>query len=119
MGEDHSVFAAASQYKVSGPPRNANGSCCSTTDIVTAVKDTSNLSDSSKARAEYWADGPRSEFPPGHTAVFAQALSRKKGHSLDTDAKLFFLVGNAMMDASIASWYQKYFGTWPRITQQV
>jgi hypothetical protein len=44
--------------------------------------------------------------------VFAQALSRKKGNSLDTDAKLFFLVGNAMMDASIASWYQKFLGTW-------
>ncbi len=103
---------AASRYRVSGPPRNANGTCCSTTDIVTAVNDTSNLSDSSKARAEYWADGPKSEFPPGHTAVFAQALSRKKGHSLDTDVKLFFLVGNAMMDASIAAWYQKFLGTW-------
>jgi hypothetical protein len=103
---------APSQYRVSGPPRNANGTCCSTTDIVTAVNDTSNLSDSSKSRAEYWADGPKSEFPPGHTAVFAQALSRKKGHSLDTDVKLFFLVGNAMMDASIAAWYQKFLGTW-------
>jgi hypothetical protein len=103
---------AASQYRVTGPPKNPDGSCCSTTDIVTAVQDTSNLSDSSKARAEYWADGPGSVFPPGHTAVFAQALSRKKGNSLDTDAKLFFLVGNAMMDASIAAWYQKFFGTW-------
>jgi hypothetical protein len=106
----------ASQYRVIGPPRNPDGSCCSTTDILTAVKDTSNLSDSSKSRAEYWADGPKSEFPPGHTAVFAQALSRKKGHSLDTDAKLFFLVGNAMMDASIAAWYQKFFGGWPTVT---
>jgi hypothetical protein len=103
---------AASQYRVTGPPRNANGTCCTTTEIVTAVNDTSNLSDSSKTRAEYWADGPKSEFPPGHTAVFAQALSRKKGHSLDTDVKLFFLVGNAMMDAGIAAWYQKYLGTW-------
>jgi hypothetical protein len=107
---------AGSKYKVTGPPRNLDGSCCSTTDIVTAVKDTSNLSDSSKTRAEYWADGPGSVFPPGHTAVFAQALSRKKGYSLDTDVKLFFLVGNAMMDASIAAWYQKFLGGWPTIT---
>jgi hypothetical protein len=107
---------AGSKYKVTGPPKNPDGSCCSTTDIPTAVKDTSNLSDSSKARAEYWADGPGSVFPPGHTAVFAQALSRKKGYSLDTDAKLFFLVGNAMMDASIAAWYQKFLGGWPTIT---
>jgi hypothetical protein len=109
---------AASQYRVSGPPRNANGTCCSTADIVTALNDTSNLSDSSKARAEYWADGPRSEFPPGHSAVFAQALSRNKGNTLDTDAKLFFLIGNAMMDASIASWYQKFFGTWAGTTSK-
>jgi hypothetical protein len=103
---------APSKYRVSGPPRNANGTCCSTTDIVTAVNDTSNLSDSSKARAEYWADGPKSEFPPGHSAVFAQALSRKQGNSLDTDVKLFFLLGNAEMDAGIAAWYQKFQGTW-------
>ena len=109
---------AASQYRVSGPPRNADGSCCSTTEIVTAVNDTSFLNDSEKTRAEYWADGPGSEFPPGHTAVFAQALSRKKGHNLDTDVKLFFLVGNAMMDASIASWYQKYLGVWLGTTKK-
>jgi hypothetical protein len=47
--------------------------------------------------------------------VFAQALSRKKGHSLDTDVKLFFLVGNAMMDASIAAWYMKFLAGWPAI----
>jgi hypothetical protein len=107
--------SAAPQYTTTGPPRNGDGSCCSTADIVTAVKDTSNLSDSSKSRAEYWADGPGSVFPPGHTAVFAQALSRMKGNSLDTDAKLFFLVGNAMMDASIAAWYQKYLAGWPTV----
>ena len=110
-------FAAPpSQYRVLGPRRNPDGSCCSTADILTAAKDTSNLSDSSKARAEYWADGPGSVFPPGHTAVFAQALSRKKGHSLDADAKLFFLVGNAMMDASIAAWHTKYWAGWPALT---
>jgi hypothetical protein len=33
--------------------------------------------------------------------VFAQAASRKRNHSLD-DVKLFFTLGNALMDASIA-----------------
>jgi hypothetical protein len=42
-----------------------------------------------KIKAEYWADGPHSEFPPGHWAIFAQAISRKRGHSLDDDVKLF------------------------------
>ena len=35
-------------------------------------------------------------------------MSRKRGHSLDTDAKLFFALGNALMDASIAAWAAKY-----------
>ena len=31
-----------------------------------------------RAKAEYWADGPGTVFPLGHTAIFAQAPSRKK-----------------------------------------
>jgi hypothetical protein len=40
--------------------------------------------------------------------VFAQFICRKFGNNLDSDTKLFFMLGNAMMDASIASWWQKY-----------
>jgi hypothetical protein len=98
---------APSTYRVTGPPKNPDGSY-STVDIGTALADTSDLTDVEKAKAEYWADGPKSEFPPGHTALFAQAVSRKKGHSLDADVKMFFMVGNAMLDASVISWYQKY-----------
>jgi hypothetical protein len=47
---------------------------------------TSNLTDRQKVTAEYWADGPRSEFPPGHWALITQILSRRRGDSLDTDA---------------------------------
>jgi hypothetical protein len=90
-----------------GPPKNSNGTY-STKDIATELADTSNLTDVKKAVAEYWADGPRSEFPPGHNAVFAQFLCRKFGNNLDSDTKMFFMLGNAMLDASIASWWQKY-----------
>ncbi|MDP9208179.1 MAG: vanadium-dependent haloperoxidase, partial [Actinomycetota bacterium] len=34
--------------------------------------------------------------------------SRKRGHSLDDDVKLFFTLGNALMDASIAAWAWKF-----------
>jgi hypothetical protein len=95
------------QFDVPGPPKNSDGTY-STADIDTALADTSNLSDASKAKAEYWADGPNSEFPPGHMALFAQILSRKRGDSVDTDAKMFFALGNALLDASIASWAHKY-----------
>jgi hypothetical protein len=76
-------------------------------EVDLAVADAAD-NDVEKARSEYWADGPGSEFPPGHWAVFAQALSRKRAHSLDTDAKLFFVLGNALLDASITSWAVKY-----------
>jgi hypothetical protein len=97
----------ASLFRVNGPPKNADGSY-STVDIPIALADTVDLTDAEKATAEYWADGPKSEFPPGHTALFGQAMSRKKGNSLDTDVKMFFLIGNAEMDAGIAAWYQKF-----------
>ena len=91
-------------YLVPGPPNNSDGA----TDIATALADTSNLSDASKAKAEYWADGPRTEFPPGHMGVFTQFICRKFGNNLDKDTQMFFMLGNAMMDASIAAWYYKY-----------
>jgi hypothetical protein len=90
-----------------GPPMAPDGSYDPTeTDL--ALSDTSNLDAVKKAKAEYWADGPHSEFPPGHTMVFAQAISRMRAHTLDQDAKLFFMLGNAEMDASISAWKLKY-----------
>jgi PAP2 superfamily len=94
-------------HEVPGPPQLPGGGW-SAEEIVTALEDTEKLDDPSKIKAEYWADGPRSEFPPGHWAVFAQATSRKRGHSLDDDVKLFFALGNALLDASIAAWAWKY-----------
>jgi hypothetical protein len=58
--------------------------------------------------AEYWADGPNSEFPPGHMALFASAFSRMKGDTVDQDVKLFFALGNALLDASIFAWTTKF-----------
>jgi uncharacterized protein DUF6851/vanadium-dependent haloperoxidase-like protein len=90
-----------------GLRKNADGSY-DTTDIDQALRDTSNLTDAQKVTAEYWADGPHSEFPPGHMVVFAQALSRMRSDTLDQDVKLFFALGNAIMDAGIACWNVKY-----------
>jgi hypothetical protein len=66
-----------------------------------------NLTDLEKTIAYYWADGPSSELPPGHWAMFAQAASRVVHLSLDTNAKGFFALGNALLDASIATWHAK------------
>jgi hypothetical protein len=99
--------------KVLPPPQT-------TTDIATALADTDLRGpdmDRKKVTAEYWADGPRTEFPPGHMAVFAQFLSRKNHLTLDQNAKMFFALGNALMDAGIAAWRVKYkYDTWRPIT---
>ena len=65
------------------------------------------LTDEQKTIAYYWADGPGSELPPGHWAMIAQAASRAGGLSLDLNAKGFFALGNALLDASIATWNTK------------
>ena len=65
------------------------------------------LTDVQKVTAEYFADGPNSEFPPGHWALFAQVVSRRDGHTLDDDAKMFFALGNALLDAGICAWDAK------------
>jgi hypothetical protein len=62
------------------------------------------LSDRQKMIVEYWADGPASETPPGHWNLFAQFISRRDHHGLDDDVKLFFVLGNALLDVSIAVW---------------
>jgi hypothetical protein len=95
------------QFSLAGPPKLADGSY-DPADIDTALSDSSNLSDAAKVKAEYWADGPKSEFPPGHMADFAQALSRMRQNTLDQDAKLFFVLGNALLDSSISAWASKY-----------
>ena len=71
-----------------------------------------NLTDRQKAIAEYWADGPNSELPPGHWDLFAQFVSRRDRHGneekgLDEDVKMFFALTNAIFDASICSWDNK------------
>jgi hypothetical protein len=68
-----------------------------------------NLSDRQKVIAEYWADGPNSELPPGHFCLFAQSVSKRDHHDDDQDVKLFFALANGMLDASIATWEAKRF----------
>jgi hypothetical protein len=63
-----------------------------------------NLTDEEKTIVEYWADGPASELPPGHWTLFAEWVSRRDAHSIDDDAKMFFALTNALLDASVAVW---------------
>jgi hypothetical protein len=60
------------------------------------VKKSANLTDREKMIAEYFADGPHSELPPGHWDLFAQFVSIRDHHGVDEDAKLFFALTNAI-----------------------
>jgi len=72
--------------------------------------------DYSRVLAEFWADGPDSETPPGHWFVIANyvsdhPLTEKKfqgqGEVLDDlewDVKLYFALGGAMHDSAVAAW---------------
>ncbi|MBI3957750.1 MAG: phosphoesterase [Chloroflexi bacterium] len=65
------------------------------------------LTDYGVAISQYWADGPFSEFPPGHWALFSQFVSFRDGHGIDEDARLFLAVNNATFDAGIVAWKLK------------
>jgi hypothetical protein len=70
------------------------------------------LTDEQKMIAEYWADGPKSELPPGHWNLLAQYVSRRDRHGdggrgIERDVKLFFALTNAIMDAGCCAWDNK------------
>ncbi|MDQ6664667.1 MAG: phosphatase PAP2 family protein [Acidobacteriota bacterium] len=65
------------------------------------------LTDRQKVIAEYWADGPKSELPPGHWCLFAQFVALRDNQSVDETAKMFFAMTNAILDASIVAWDAK------------
>ena len=87
-------FALSSpwQFPPPGPDRMGSSFDPRLVDNLLALSSGPNgggLTDRQKVTAEYWADGPRSEFPPGNWALIAQVLSRKRGHGLDYDVKMF------------------------------
>jgi hypothetical protein len=74
------------------------------------------LGDYARALAEYWADGPRSETPPGHWNSVANEVSDTPGLArriggrgqevdrLEWDVKLYLALNGAVHDAAVAAW---------------
>ncbi len=70
--------------------------------------------DFARVLAEFWADGPSSETPPGHWNVLANAVSDSpelasrigpaSANRLQWDVKLYFALNGAVHDAAIAAW---------------
>jgi hypothetical protein len=72
--------------------------------------------DYTRVLAEFWADGPHSETPPGHWFVILNYVNdhpmmekRFKGEGpilddLEWDVKAYFILSGAMHDAAITAW---------------
>ncbi|MDQ6764220.1 MAG: vanadium-dependent haloperoxidase [Bacteroidota bacterium] len=73
------------------------------------IETQANLTATQQVTAEYWADGPKSELPPGHWTLFTAFVVDRDSMTLDQSVKLFFAVTNAIFDASIATWEAKRF----------
>ena len=66
--------------------------------------------------AEFWADGPDSETPPGHWFVIANYVTdhpdlvkriggrARSWSDLEWDVKLYLALGGAMHDCAVAAW---------------
>ncbi len=106
------ALSSTSQFRSpTGPARY--GSDAFVQQALDLVELSANLTDRQKSIAEYWADGPSSELPPGHWDVFAQFVSRRDGHGrgiegIDADTKMFFALTNAVFDAGIVAWDNKF-----------
>lgn len=85
--------------------------------------------DFARVVAEYWADGPNSETPPGHWNLLANQvgshplLVRRVGGSgpvvdeLEWHVKLYFALNAAVHDAACAAWsVKRFYDGWRPIT---
>ena len=75
-----------------------------------------NEADFGRVVAEYWADGPESETPPGHWNVIANEMMdhpsferRFEGagpelDELEWETKMYFLLNASLHDAAVAAW---------------
>jgi membrane-associated phospholipid phosphatase len=102
------ALTSGSQFRPPGPITNAQSSAFrNQVDVVRGYNAT--LTDRTKVIADYWANGPRTEFPPGHWDLVAQYasaqfVSRRNRNDPNNDVQLFFALTNAIFDAGIACW---------------
>lgn len=72
--------------------------------------------DYTRVLAEFWADGPHSETPPGHWFTILNYVNDHPDHhrtfegqgeeldELEWDVKSYFVLGGAMHDAAVTAW---------------
>jgi hypothetical protein len=103
------VMEKSSQFRPGPPPMTTtdNDALRKETDQVLAYNHS--LSNDQKGVVEFMRDGPRSTGQSGHWLRFAQDVSKRDKHDLDTDVKLYFAIANIASDAFISCWETKRF----------
>ncbi len=99
------ALTAPDQFSVKSPAMYPNKAYIE--QAIEVVLYSALLTERQKVIAEYWADGPSSELPPGHWALFAKTVSNRDHHGINKDMKMFFSLTNAVLDASITTWDAK------------
>jgi hypothetical protein len=110
------ALTSASQFDyLIPPPEYTKGPSTYRKQVDEMIAYSRSLDEARKLIVEYWADGPDSEFPPGHWGLFAQFVSVRDRNSIDDDVKMFFAMHNASFDAGIVAWHtkRKYNGVRP------
>ncbi|WP_425258851.1 vanadium-dependent haloperoxidase [Rubrivivax sp. RP6-9] len=79
----------------------------SVADVQDVLRRSATLGDLEKANADFWAGRPGSPPPPGIWNQIAAQIAAEDGQSLSQDVKMLFLLGQAMLDTSIAVWDAK------------
>ncbi|WP_246035328.1 vanadium-dependent haloperoxidase [Dictyobacter kobayashii] len=110
------ALTSGSQFRpTTGPATDySNPSGTYVSQANTILQYSAQLNDTTKTIADYWANGPHSETPPGHWELFvqfanAQYISKLKDHALSDDVMMFFIQSNAVFDAGIACWECKRY----------
>jgi hypothetical protein len=122
MSPDDGVFLDISPGKYGNNTLGANDGVGHAINPATGLPYPANRvkrADFVRVLAEFWADGPHSETPPGHWNVIANAVSDHARSSkriggtgpvldaLEWDVKLYFALNAALHDAACAAWSLK------------
>jgi hypothetical protein len=102
-------FALTDPTAFRPPPPPQFGSVDYRAEAEHLIDVSASLDDRAKVIAEYWTDGPGTSTAAGHWARLAEVVSARDRHSIDDDAKMFFALGNALLDTSISVWEAKRF----------
>ena len=98
------ALTRADQFRPIAPPKPATPEW--NRQIAALIDASGTLTDAQKAAAEYWA--PWGSSPAPHLLELTKFVSNSNDLRLDDDVKLFFVASNAILDASIATWEEKY-----------